>query len=571
MRVDVRHYTRSGSVRMHKALSMLGLALLASCSLESSPSALGRVSLAIRTTVSAPERVAALALIDRARIRVMRPPSDVIADMSVVVAAGQSTLTAEIEVELLTPVEELVVSVELWAGDLLALAGEAAAVIDAAQPVNEGPVIVLVPVAPALEVDPLRLDYEVQVAGDPTELSFSVRNTGGAPLSWNASPSVPWLTLSPGSGTVPQGQASLVTALVDPVGLEPGGYGGVVTVSDPLALNSPQTIDVDVTVAERATIHLSVSSLSFEGQALTNPAAQVFVLDNTGGSTLNWTATSDVPWLDIAPSSGSLGPQQSLPVSVAPSTQSLEPGSYTGTITVQDPNASNSPQTLEVSVNVTELPAFELSVSSLSYTAQELSNSAAQQLTVTNVGGGTLAWTASTGASWLNVTPGSGSATSQQAVSVSVAVSTAGLGPGTYAATITFSDPNASNSPVTVSVTLTVTQRPRILHVPGTMDFFDLTPCEGDPPFPQSWSIVNDGGGTLNWRATSNASWLSVSPSSGSLNLGQSQEGSVSVSDSSLPYGTYVGTITIRDANASNSPQTIDVTLDIGCLVPASG
>ena len=71
--------------------------------------------------------------------------------------------------------------------------------------------------------------------------------------------------------------------------------------------------------------------------------------------------------------------------------------------------------------------------------------------------------------------------------------------------------------------------------------------------------VSNSGGGTLLWTAASNQSWLMAAPASGT--------GTgiliVSVNASGLAAGTYPGTITVSDANASNSPQTISVTLTV--------
>jgi predicted phosphodiesterase len=77
----------------------------------------------------------------------------------------------------------------------------------------------------------------------------------------------------------------------------------------------------------------------------------------------------------------------------------------------------------------------------------------------------------------------------------------------------------------------------------------------------QTFLISNSGGNTLNlnWSVSTDQSWLSCSPSSGT----NSSFVTVSVDPSGLPVGTYTGTITVSDPNASNSPQTIIVTLKV--------
>ena len=76
----------------------------------------------------------------------------------------------------------------------------------------------------------------------------------------------------------------------------------------------------------------------------------------------------------------------------------------------------------------------------------------AQSLFITNIGGGSLDWTASTDQDWLNCSPGSGTNNGE----ILVTVNTIGLLKGKYTGTVSVSDPDASNSPQTVEVTLTV-------------------------------------------------------------------------------------------------------------------
>jgi PKD repeat protein len=68
-----------------------------------------------------------------------------------------------------------------------------------------------------------------------------------------------------------------------------------------------------------------------------------------------------------------------------------------------------------------------------------------------------LAWSATTDAAWLFVTPASGTATST-ASDLSVSVDATALGAGSYAANVSIAAPDAPNTPVNVPVSLVVTQ-----------------------------------------------------------------------------------------------------------------
>ncbi len=209
-------------------------------------------------------------------------------------------------------------------------------------------------------------------------------------------------------------------------------------------------------------------------------------------------------------------------------------------------------------VTVGATPVIALSATSLSFSVQQGSNPASQNVNVTNSGSGTLTWTASVGSgAFLSVAGGSGTGTG----SFTVNVNSASLAPGSYAGTITVSATGASNSPRTVNVSLTVTAvdtpQPILSASPGTLSF---SAAQGSAnPTPQAVGIANTGGGTLSWTATvaSGTDFLTISPSAG----GAPASLSVSVNAAGKAPGSYNGSIQITASGATGSPQTIAVTL----------
>jgi len=81
----------------------------------------------------------------------------------------------------------------------------------------------------------------------------------------------------------------------------------------------------------------------------------------------------------------------------------------------------------------------------------------------------------------------------------------------------------------------------------------------GASPCPQNLFIYNGGGGTLNWTAGADASWINLSHTSGSGG------GTVAITLNTigLSTGSYVGTITVSDPSVGNSPQTAQVYLTV--------
>ena len=210
------------------------------------------------------------------------------------------------------------------------------------------------------------------------------------------------------------------------------------------------------------TISLSPTSLSFSATAGGgNPSAQNVTVSNSGGGTLASPTTSTTyhsgsGWLTVN-CSGSSAPYT---CSNQPATGSLAAGTYTATVNVSSSGASNSPQSYTVSftVNPASSPAISLSPTSLSFSAtQGGGNPSAQNVTVSNSGGGTLA----SPTTQINYSQGSGWLTvnctgSQAPYTCSTQPTTGSLSAGTYNATVQVSSSGASNSPQSYTVAFTV-------------------------------------------------------------------------------------------------------------------
>jgi Beta-propeller repeat/Viral BACON domain len=197
-------------------------------------------------------------------------------------------------------------------------------------------------------------------------------------------------------------------------------------------------------------------------------------------------------------------------------------------------------------------PVLSIDSTSLNFTAIEGgSNPAAQAISVTNSGTGTLNWTASKTQSWLSLDSASGAAPSTIHASVNVA----GLTAGTYHDTITVTATGVSGSPAEVAVTLVVTSNLVLSVDPLSLSF--TATLGGSNPAAQNISIANSGSGTLNWTASKTQSWLSLDSASGAA----PSTIHASVDTAGLSAGTYHDTITVSATGASDSPAEIAVTL----------
>jgi len=404
------------------------------------------------------------------------------------------------------------------------------------------------PVPPAIGASPTNISFTAQAGVNPAGQTLSISNTGGGTLSWSASDNAAWLTLSPASGT---GNGP-VTLTVNTAALTAGSYSGLITLTATGATTVTVPVALTVTAAPvPPAIGASPTSLSFTAQqGGSNPAAQTLSISNTGGGTLSWSASDSITWLLLSPASGTGNGAVTLSVT----TGTLTVGSYSGVVTLAA--TGTSPITVPVTFTVTAAPvppAIGASPTSLSFTAQQGgSNPAAKTLSISNTGGGTLSWSASDNVAWLAVSPASGTGNGP----VTLAVTTATLTAGSYSGLITLTGTGATT--VTVPVTFAVTAAPVPPAIGASPTSLSFTAQQGGGnPIAQTLSISNTGGGTLNWSASPNNTWLAISPASGTGN----GAGTISVTTGILTAGSYSGNITLSATGASS--VTVPVTFTV--------
>jgi uncharacterized protein (TIGR03437 family) len=217
------------------------------------------------------------------------------------------------------------------------------------------------------------------------------------------------------------------------------------------ASSASDSMPIMVASASAATIAAAPASLEFSSADGTAPPAQTIQITNSGAGTLDWTATASDSWLSVSPASGTA--PSTVTVSVSPA--GLSAGTYTGNVRITSSGASNTPLTVGVTLTVAASPA-SLAVAPQSLAFSYSAGGAvppAQDVSITNTGGGILTWTASAGAFWIDVSPASGGAPGTLAISVNPA----NLAAGTYTSTVRISAAGAGGSPAAVAISLTVT------------------------------------------------------------------------------------------------------------------
>ncbi|HPD32420.1 MAG TPA: hypothetical protein PLL20_20700 [Phycisphaerae bacterium] len=370
------------------------------------------------------------------------------------------------------------------------------------------------PTAPAISLSPTTLSPSCTQGSNASNQTFTVTNSGIGTLSYTISDNQAWLSCTPTSGTS-AGEADTITVSYSTSGLSAGTYNATITVSDPNASNNPQTIAVTLTVNPPAT----TVSEDFE----TMPS---------------WSSSFDGSWGSAATWSIVAGGQSGNALQASRGSQGSSVKAKVYGVT------ANTNYIVSVYV---KCPSFggtywcETACKLGSNTAEDFDNNSGTWTMIkkfandgTNGNGNT--WTQ------YNVALNTGSNT--QITLGHKLGSYGGAGPTVQWDTMRIvpegAAPSISRSPATLSPSCT----------------------EGSNASNQTFTVANNGLGVLNYSISDNVSWLSCSPTSGT-STGEQDTITVTYLTSGLSAGTYYGTITVSDPNASNSPQTIAVTLTV--------
>lgn len=252
------------------------------------------------------------------------------------------------------------------------------------------------------------------------------------------------------------------------------------------------------------------------------------------------------------------------PNGLGPSLERVDPGAF-----ADDPANWQATAWAGGTPGDTTLPAItpliRADVLEIHVATPEFTDPADVSFQVWNHGINTLTFTISKDADWLSVSPAGGTSTGpSDTQGILVSFSAASLPGGVYEATLTITAPTAPNSPVEIPVSMTI-EEPHIAVNPSSLIQYVAS---GDTAGSLYFQVWNDGSEItqLDYEISAGASWMSVLPASGS-SQNESDAGTheLRFETSTLPTGTYLGTLTVTDQNnsAPNSPLQIPVMLNV--------
>jgi hypothetical protein len=425
---------------------------------------------------------------------------------------------------------------------------------------------------PSMVPSAASLSFTSSAGALPANQLLGISSSNGTAITYGvtASSTGNWLAVSPPSGTTPGSETVSISSSALSA-LATGTYSGslLFTCSPTTSCGNPSgQLTVGVTLTVTAALSATPNPITFNyTTGGSTPAAQPISVSSNGAA-ITYTATaattSGGAWLSVSPAGTPVTTPTGVTASVnAAALSGLGTGNYSGSITLS--SSGNTGVTIPVTLVVTSLPSLSVTGGPLTFNMTNLGSlPAAQNLSVTASGNANIPFTTAvnttSGGSWLAATP---SGTTPATVSVSILANN--LGAGLYNGTVQVIASGVSNSPQTVNVQLVVAAAPTISATPNALTY--TYTIGGTAPPSQNVSITASGGAVIPYTTNvtttpPGGSWLSTF--STSTNTPATLQ--VSVNTSGLAANTYTGTISIASTQASNSPQTVTVTLTVSSL-----
>ncbi len=340
--------------------------------------------------------------------------------------------------------------------------------------------------------------------------------------------------------------------------------------------------------------------LSFGADIPEANTIQSLLLRNAGGSWISWKATSNQPWLALAPQQGVFQDSQGIFVAVA--RVHLAPGDYAGTITI----TSNTGKSVIIQAVMTVLPPPKTTSALLvveppllSFTTTDgINGQTSQDLTIGNPGARPLNWMLTPSVpqsaftqvlnengldngTWVHTDITSGIVAPGGSARIQVMLQSQQLLPGVYGGILLFSikgNPLTAMQPVAIA--LTVQPRCGVTSSPGGISLAAVSGRQTSLNQALAISTTPGCADVINWHAFPQASWLRMVPTGGQLQPDVITPGNLLIDMGKLTPGTYVAWIDLLTEMRSQtlmvqltilSPSATIPGKSIGTSTPASG
>lgn len=411
---------------------------------------------------------------------------------------------------------------------------------------------------PEIGVSPSAIFFNA-VAGesDPPSQQINITNDGGETLMWTVSSTESWLELNPMSGS---GDGA-VTVTAHITGLPFGDYFDTIVVSDPMAINDPVEVPVQLSIGSDLPIISVPSTINWIVDLNELPTFNRWItVENSGAGLMNFylTETSDVVTAITtdtlqAPDSAMLTLE---PGSVGPLDEIID------TVWVNSNEAINSPVPVEFRLRFSVDPAVMVvspdTVKLSIYNCQQGVNGIlpTKFFTVSNFGGGAMSVQCSYESDYFYMDETSGNAL----VSFFVHANEVLLPVGLYYDTIHVYTPWAFDNRQDVIVQYEVKPPDQTPEMILSRSSFAVPFQENTGPKDYlAFEVLNRFGGCMPWEVQENIDWLVPDETSGDV------PGDVSmvVNADGYDFGEYPFSMSVIAPSAGNSPINVDILLRV--------
>ncbi|MBK8267390.1 MAG: PKD domain-containing protein [Planctomycetes bacterium] len=421
---------------------------------------------------------------------------------------------------------------------------------------------------------------------NPSNIVYTLTNTGGLPIDWLAVGSDTWISLSTAGGTIAPGESSFLGVAVNLTAnnFAAGNYSGSVRITNATDGQGGGTRDVNLSIVGptggtlAVTPNTDLASSGLVGGPFT-PAAIVYTLTNPGTNSIDWAATGTESWTSLSATSGSLasGATTDVTVTINSGATGLSPGNHTDTVSFTNVTngSGNTTRTVSLAINpppgaLTITPNIPTISSGNAGGPFSTSNNI---YTLRNIGGTPIDWTATKTQNWVSVSSASGTLAAGATINLTVSINSSanGLSVGGYNDTVTIRNSTNGVGNSTRGVMLSVNAPPGALAITPSAGL-STSGTVGGPftPGSQAYTLTNTGGVPINWSASRNQTWTTLSSTNGTLSAGANTTVTVSINSNAnaLTAGNYSDTVTFTNATNGSGNTSRAVSLMVN---PAPG
>jgi len=410
----------------------------------------------------------------------------------------------------------------------------------------------------AIDTDSLGFAFTPGQAVPPAQ-EINITNVGAGELNWTATFSSSWLAVSTSSGTAP----SAVQVSVDPSGLTPEIYFDTLVISDPAAVNNPQSVVVTLEVISTPPVLDQIATGPLNVTELDSLKLDISASD-PDGTVPSLTAEDVMDNASFEDNGDGTGSFAFYP-------DTTQAGTYFVTFIASDGELADS-ETVEIIVDDFTADVACLSVDpkllEFDINACDPGLPDTQFVVITDCNEVDLNWSVTGDQSWVNFDPTSGLNFDSVAVWIDIDTLLESIA-FTYLvddtvyinAMLTISAPGADSSPQYVDINAMVYCDPaeNILVVDPAEFEFTLAP---DDVFVDAFYVSEAYGQNIEFEWANSESWLVLPSVMTPLITPDSVD--FYVDAAGLASGTYYDTIVITSPDgATNAPVNVPVTLNI--------